>query len=156
MSARTSFLLCIVKQGTAWIQSGYTTSLVPFQKSVWFGETVHLSCIRNNPAHYKHCSVPFFSFSVMLFSSGRTCPWPLPPSENSEVRLLHPTSTFDALLEVRCKPGFTLPNGLDATMRRCQGDKQWSGDVPVCTGVFKSTKSFGSPITGYEHVSISN
>ncbi|XP_030250414.1 beta-2-glycoprotein 1-like [Sparus aurata] len=65
---------------------------------------------------------------------GRTCPWPLPPSENSVVRLLSPTQSFSALLEVRCKPGFTLPNGLDVTIRRCQGDRQWSGDEPICTG----------------------
>ncbi|KAM7383351.1 hypothetical protein PAMP_003013 [Pampus punctatissimus] len=64
---------------------------------------------------------------------GRTCPWPLPLSENSVARLLSPTHSFSALLEVRCKPGFTLPNGLDATIRRCQGDRQWSGDEPICT-----------------------
>ncbi|XP_068591968.1 beta-2-glycoprotein 1-like [Cebidichthys violaceus] len=64
---------------------------------------------------------------------GRICPWPLAPSENSEARLLSPTHSFSALLEVRCKPGFTLPNGLDATIRRCQGDRQWSGDEPICT-----------------------
>lgn len=64
---------------------------------------------------------------------GRTCPWPLPPGENTEVRLLSPTPSFSALLSVRCKPGSTLPNGLDATIRRCQGDRQWSGDEPICT-----------------------
>ncbi|KAM9852647.1 beta-2-glycoprotein 1-like [Aulostomus maculatus] len=64
---------------------------------------------------------------------GRVCLWPLPPSDNAVVRLLSPTPTFSALLEVRCKPGFTLPNGLDATIRRCQGDRQWSGDEPICT-----------------------
>uniref|UniRef100_A0A3Q1B765 Beta-2-glycoprotein 1 n=1 Tax=Amphiprion ocellaris TaxID=80972 RepID=A0A3Q1B765_AMPOC len=64
---------------------------------------------------------------------GRTCPWPLPQSERSEARLLSPTHSFSALLEVRCKPGFTLPSGLDATIRRCQGDRQWSGDEPICT-----------------------
>ncbi|XP_074509549.1 beta-2-glycoprotein 1-like [Sebastes fasciatus] len=64
---------------------------------------------------------------------GRTCPWPLPASDNSEASLLSPTHSFSALLEVRCKPGFTLPNGLDATIRRCQGDRQWSGDEPICT-----------------------
>ncbi|XP_041649703.1 beta-2-glycoprotein 1-like [Cheilinus undulatus] len=72
---------------------------------------------------------------------GRTCPWPLPPSDNSEARLLHPTSSFDALLEVRCKLGFTLPNGLDVTIRRCQGDRQWSGDVPICTDILPPTAS---------------
>uniref|UniRef100_A0A1A7WYY3 Beta-2-glycoprotein 1 n=2 Tax=Iconisemion striatum TaxID=60296 RepID=A0A1A7WYY3_9TELE len=65
---------------------------------------------------------------------GRTCPWPLPLSEDSEARLLSPTHSFSALLEVRCKPGFTLPGGLDVTVRRCQGDRQWSGDEPICTG----------------------
>lgn len=74
-----------------------------------------------------------------LSSSGRTCPWPLPPSENSEARLLSPTHSFSALLEVRCKPGFTLPSGLDATIRRCQGDRQWSGNEPICTGRFEVT-----------------
>ncbi|KAF3692025.1 Beta-2-glycoprotein 1 APC inhibitor Activated protein C-binding protein Apolipoprotein H [Channa argus] len=68
--------------------------------------------------------------------SGRTCPWPLPPSDNSVDRLLSPTHSFSALLEVRCKPGFTLPNGLDATIRRCQGDRQWSGDEPICADVY--------------------
>ncbi|KAF6735196.1 Beta-2-glycoprotein 1 [Oryzias melastigma] len=66
---------------------------------------------------------------------GRTCPWPLSLSENSKARLLSPTPSFSALLEVRCKPGFTLANGLDATIRRCQGDRQWSGDEPICTEV---------------------
>uniref|UniRef100_A0A3Q3J5D0 Beta-2-glycoprotein 1 n=1 Tax=Monopterus albus TaxID=43700 RepID=A0A3Q3J5D0_MONAL len=71
---------------------------------------------------------------------GRTCPWPLPPNENSVARLLSPTHSFSALLEVRCKPGFTLPNGLEATIRRCQGDRQWSGDEPICTGGFSTKK----------------
>lgn len=89
------------------------------------------------------CSLPP-AFSLLsppsglsLFSSGRTCPWPLPPNENSEAHLLSPTHSFSALFEVRCKPGFTLPNGLDATIRRCQGDRQWSGDEPICTGRFE-------------------
>ncbi|KAJ0066552.1 hypothetical protein NL108_014531, partial [Boleophthalmus pectinirostris] len=64
----------------------------------------------------------------------RTCPWPLPVAENTEVRLLSPTHSFSALLEVRCKPGFALSSGLDAIIRRCQGDRQWSGDEPTCTG----------------------
>ncbi|XP_039973332.1 beta-2-glycoprotein 1-like [Xiphias gladius] len=64
---------------------------------------------------------------------GRTCAWPLPASENSVARLLSPTHSFSALLEVRCKPGFKLPSGLDAAIRRCQGDRQWSGDEPICT-----------------------
>ncbi|XP_077383664.1 beta-2-glycoprotein 1-like isoform X2 [Festucalex cinctus] len=64
---------------------------------------------------------------------GRTCPWPLPPREDAVVSLLSPTHSFSAFLEVRCKPGFALPSGLNATIRRCQGDRQWSGDEPVCT-----------------------
>lgn len=64
---------------------------------------------------------------------GRACPWPLPPAEHLEARLLSPTPSFSALLEVRCDPGFTLPNGLDTAIRRCQGDRQWSGDEPICT-----------------------
>ncbi|CAB1448876.1 unnamed protein product [Pleuronectes platessa] len=64
---------------------------------------------------------------------GRTCPWPLASGENSAAHLLSPTHSFSALLEVRCTPGFSMPNGLDATIRRCQGDRQWSGDEPVCT-----------------------
>uniref|UniRef100_A0A665VV90 Beta-2-glycoprotein 1 n=1 Tax=Echeneis naucrates TaxID=173247 RepID=A0A665VV90_ECHNA len=67
---------------------------------------------------------------------GRTCTWPLPLSENSVARLLSPTHSFSALLEVRCKPGFGFPNGLDVAIRRCQGDRQWSGDEPICTGGF--------------------
>ncbi|XP_053288289.1 beta-2-glycoprotein 1-like [Pleuronectes platessa] len=68
---------------------------------------------------------------------GRTCPWPLASGENSAAHLLSPTHSFSALLEVRCTPGFSMPNGLDATIRRCQGDRQWSGDEPVCTGGFE-------------------
>lgn len=79
-------------------------------------------------------------FLSSLFSSGRTCPWPLPPGENSVARLLSPTQSFSALLEVRCKPGFTLPSGLDVTIRRCQGDRQWSGDEPICTGGFEFSR----------------
>nr|XP_057913758.1 beta-2-glycoprotein 1-like isoform X2 [Doryrhamphus excisus] len=63
---------------------------------------------------------------------GRTCPWPLPPREDSVARLLSPTPSFSALLEVRCKPGLALPSGLDAAIRRCQGDRQWSGEEPIC------------------------
>ncbi|KAM6968292.1 beta-2-glycoprotein 1-like [Aplochiton taeniatus] len=70
---------------------------------------------------------------------GRTCPWPLPPSGNTVARLLSPTHSFSALLEVRCDPGFALPSGLDVTIRRCQGDRQWSGDEPICTGVEEPT-----------------
>lgn len=86
----------------------------------------------------------FFSFLLSIFLSfisssflppaARTCRWPLPPGENSVTRLLSPTHSFSALLEVRCKPGFTLPSGVDVTVRRCQGDRQWSGDEPVCAG----------------------
>uniref|UniRef100_A0A8C7X1G0 Beta-2-glycoprotein 1 n=1 Tax=Oryzias sinensis TaxID=183150 RepID=A0A8C7X1G0_9TELE len=65
---------------------------------------------------------------------GRTCPWPLSLNENSRARLLSPTPSFSALLEVLCTPGFTLADGSDATVRRCQGDRQWSGDKPICTG----------------------
>ncbi|XP_077455245.1 protein lev-9-like [Stigmatopora argus] len=65
---------------------------------------------------------------------GRTCPWPLAPRDDTVARLLHPTHSFSALLEVRCKAGLTLPSGLDVVIRRCQGDRQWSGDEPVCTG----------------------
>ncbi|XP_068614078.1 beta-2-glycoprotein 1-like [Brachionichthys hirsutus] len=65
---------------------------------------------------------------------GRTCPWPLPHSdENSVARLLSPTHSFSALLEVRCKQRFAFPSGLDVIIRRCQGDRQWSGDEPICT-----------------------
>lgn len=64
---------------------------------------------------------------------GRTCPWPLPPGNNFDLALLSPSPSFSALLEVRCKSGFTMQNGLDTTIRRCQGDRQWSGDEPVCT-----------------------
>ncbi|CAL9705629.1 unnamed protein product [Knipowitschia caucasica] len=63
---------------------------------------------------------------------GRTCPWPLPTVESTEVRLLSPTHSFSALLEVRCRPGFSLSTGQDAIIRRCQGDRQWSGDEPTC------------------------
>uniref|UniRef100_A0A3P9NRK6 Beta-2-glycoprotein 1 n=1 Tax=Poecilia reticulata TaxID=8081 RepID=A0A3P9NRK6_POERE len=69
---------------------------------------------------------------------GRTCPWPLPASENLMFRLVSATPSFSALLEVRCKPGFTLPDGPDVTVRRCQGDRQWSGDEPICAGGFIS------------------
>ncbi|XP_055067773.2 beta-2-glycoprotein 1-like isoform X1 [Misgurnus anguillicaudatus] len=63
---------------------------------------------------------------------GRTCPWPLPPGKHLDVALLSPSPSFSALLEIRCKTGYTMPNGLDVTIRRCQGDRQWSGDEPVC------------------------
>lgn len=64
---------------------------------------------------------------------GRTCPWPLASGANSTSRLLSPSHSFSALLGVRCSPGFLLPNGVDMTIRRCQGDRQWSGDEPICT-----------------------
>ncbi|XP_030639346.1 beta-2-glycoprotein 1-like [Chanos chanos] len=65
---------------------------------------------------------------------GRTCPWPLSPGNNSIAVLLSPTPSFSALMEVRCILGYAMPSGLDATIRRCQGDRQWSGNEPVCTG----------------------
>ncbi|XP_048117223.1 beta-2-glycoprotein 1-like isoform X1 [Alosa alosa] len=65
----------------------------------------------------------------------RTCPWPMAPGNHSEAHLLSPTPSFSALLEVRCLPGYTMSNGLDAAIRRCQGDRQWSGDEPVCTAL---------------------
>ncbi|KAJ8392836.1 hypothetical protein AAFF_G00070400 [Aldrovandia affinis] len=66
---------------------------------------------------------------------GRTCPWPLTPSPNSVARLLSPAPSFSALLEIRCQPDFKMTNGLEAAIRRCQGDRQWSGEDPVCSGV---------------------
>lgn len=86
-----------------------------------------------------HLRTRLFPYLASLFSAGRTCPWPLPSRENSVARLLSPTNSFSALLEVRCKPGFALPTGLDVTIRRCQGDRQWSGDEPICTGGFEFT-----------------
>jgi len=109
----------------------------------WFSGN-HFICLTQGTLQHNT-----FLFSVLsppsgssLFSSGRTCPWPLPLSDNSEARLLSPTHSFSALLEVRCKPGFALPNGLDVTVRRCQGDRQWSGDDPICTGGFQYSQSF--------------
>ncbi|KAG9276029.1 beta-2-glycoprotein 1-like isoform X1 [Astyanax mexicanus] len=64
---------------------------------------------------------------------GRACPWPLPPGESFSVTLLSPSPSFSALLEVRCHPGHTMADGVDAIIRRCQGDRQWSGNDPVCT-----------------------
>lgn len=93
-----------------------------------------VSPLFNNPAHCEIVSPPP---GPSPLPSGRTCPWPLPPSEDSEARLLSPTHSFSALLEVRCKPGFALPSGLDATIRRCQGDRRWSGEEPICTGGFE-------------------
>ncbi|XP_036451483.1 beta-2-glycoprotein 1-like [Colossoma macropomum] len=63
---------------------------------------------------------------------GRTCPWPLSTGQHFDVVLLSPSPSFSALLEVRCHSGYTMANGLDAMIRRCQGDRQWSGDEPVC------------------------
>lgn len=123
----------------ARIRSSYTTSLGPFQNDL------ALTCLfvsyegqSSTTWEFVRSLIPcVFSF---LSSSGRTCPWPLPPGENSVVRLLSPTHSFSTLLEVRCKRGFTLPSGLDVTIRRCQGDRQWSGDEPICTGGFVFTR----------------
>uniref|UniRef100_A0A4W5QE34 Beta-2-glycoprotein 1 n=1 Tax=Hucho hucho TaxID=62062 RepID=A0A4W5QE34_9TELE len=62
-----------------------------------------------------------------------TCVW-----NNFVASLLSPTPSFSALLEVRCDTGYMLPNGLDTAIRRCQGDQQWSGDDPNCTGGYKN------------------
>ncbi|XP_066539668.1 beta-2-glycoprotein 1-like [Hoplias malabaricus] len=64
---------------------------------------------------------------------GRTCPWPVPAAENLDVALLSPSPSFSAQMEVRCHPGYTMANDLDVMIRRCQGDRQWSGEEPVCT-----------------------
>uniref|UniRef100_A0A8C8IMH1 Sushi domain-containing protein n=1 Tax=Oncorhynchus tshawytscha TaxID=74940 RepID=A0A8C8IMH1_ONCTS len=66
---------------------------------------------------------------------GRTCPWPLPSGNSFVASLLSPTPSFSALLEVRCDTGYMLPNGLDAAIPRCQGDRQWSSDDPDCTAL---------------------
>ncbi|XP_056619383.1 beta-2-glycoprotein 1-like isoform X2 [Triplophysa dalaica] len=54
---------------------------------------------------------------------GRSCPWPLPPGKHCDVALLSPSPSFSALLEVRCKSGYTMPNGLDVIIRRCQASQ---------------------------------
>uniref|UniRef100_G3P945 Beta-2-glycoprotein 1 n=1 Tax=Gasterosteus aculeatus aculeatus TaxID=481459 RepID=G3P945_GASAC len=100
-----------------------------------------LSCVA--PAHCEIVSPPP---GPSPLPSGRTCPWPLPPSEDSEARLLSPTHSFSALLEVRCKPGFALPSGLDATIRRCQGDRRWSGEEPICTGTRSPASTQSCPL----------
>uniref|UniRef100_A0A4W4FNQ5 Beta-2-glycoprotein 1 n=1 Tax=Electrophorus electricus TaxID=8005 RepID=A0A4W4FNQ5_ELEEL len=71
---------------------------------------------------------------LSCLAPGRTCPWPLPPAENIEVTLLSPSPSFSALLEARCHPGYAMANGLGAMIRRCQGDRQWSGGEPLCIG----------------------
>lgn len=102
----------------------------------WFCSFVH-----HNPTGLSCFLVPSPPLSrPASFPAARTCPWPLPPGENSVSRLLHPTPSFSVLLEVRCKPGFTFPSGLDVTRRRCQGDRQWSGEEPVCTSRFEQTQ----------------
>lgn len=67
-------------------------------------------------------------------TTGRTCPWPLPDSGHFNVTLLSSSPFFSSLMEVRCHPGYAMADGRDITLRRCQGDRQWSGDEPVCTG----------------------
>lgn len=37
-------------------------------------------------------------------------------------------------MEVRCHPGYAMADGWHAVIRRCQGDRQWSGDDPECIG----------------------
>ncbi|KAF5904472.1 beta-2-glycoprotein 1-like, partial [Clarias magur] len=73
-----------------------------------------------------------WALSSLSLQSGRTCPWPRPDSEHFNVTLLSPSPSFSALLEVRCHPGYGMADGRDISLRRCQGDRQWSGDEPAC------------------------
>ncbi|XP_048881743.1 beta-2-glycoprotein 1-like isoform X1 [Brienomyrus brachyistius] len=66
---------------------------------------------------------------------GRTCPWPLPLNPNTVSLLLSPAPSFSALLETRCQPGFAMDGSMEAVVRRCQGDRRWSGEDPTCTAV---------------------
>ncbi|KAF7708324.1 beta-2-glycoprotein 1-like isoform X1 [Silurus meridionalis] len=76
---------------------------------------------------------------------GRTCPWPLPGGQHFDVALLSPFPSFSALVEVRCHPGYTMANGMDAVFRRCQGDRQWSDEDPECTVANAETEPESKP-----------
>ncbi|XP_071768870.1 beta-2-glycoprotein 1-like isoform X1 [Centroberyx gerrardi] len=126
--------------GTASLQASGTTGSCPERL---LGEERRRTCPRpckaDRDCGNKRQCLCDGQCGLSCVAPGRTCPWPLPPSDNSTARLLSPTHSFSALLEVRCNPGFALPNGLDATIRRCQGDRQWSGDEPICTGTESPT-----------------
>lgn len=92
------------------------------------------SCMADSDCGSKRQCLCDGQCGLSCVAPGRTCPWPLALSgSNLVTRLLSPSHTFSALLEVRCQAGFTLANGLDVIIRRCQGDRQWSGDEPICT-----------------------
>ncbi|KAM9487705.1 beta-2-glycoprotein 1-like isoform 1-T1 [Clarias gariepinus] len=80
------------------------------------------------------------SCGLSCVAPGRTCPWPLPDSGHFNVTLLSSSPSFSSLMEVRCHPGYAMADGRDITLRRCQGDRQWSGDEPVCTGKTAETE----------------
>lgn len=79
---------------------------------------------------------------MYFIPTGRTCLWPLPVGKHMDVALLSTSPSFSALLEVRCHPGYTMANGLNTFIRQCQGDRQWSGHDPECTGGQKHLKVF--------------
>ncbi|TKS82166.1 Protein lev-9 [Collichthys lucidus] len=56
-----------------------------------------------------------------------------PPVKTQWLASSLPLTPFLPCLKCAASQGFTLPNGLDVTIRRCQGDRQWSGDEPNCT-----------------------
>ncbi|XP_076826991.1 beta-2-glycoprotein 1-like isoform X2 [Brachyhypopomus gauderio] len=102
-------------------------------------------CLQDEDCASKRQCVCDGQCGLSCVAPGRPCPWPLPPVRHAEVTLLTPSPVFSALLEVRCHPGYTTANGFSTTIRRCQGDRQWSGDEPVCTGGFPAAEPVVEP-----------
>ncbi|KAI5620414.1 beta-2-glycoprotein 1 [Silurus asotus] len=86
-----------------------------------------------------------WALSSLALQSGRTCPWPLPGGQHFDVALLSPFPSFSALVEIRCHPGYTMANGMNAVFRRCQGDRQWSDEDPECTVANAETEPESKP-----------
>ncbi|XP_058874390.1 complement receptor type 2 isoform X1 [Acipenser ruthenus] len=73
-------------------------------------------------------------------SPARSCPWPL-SSPQSVSLLLSPSPSFSALIEVSCQEGFMMADGRQVVIRRCQGDRHWSGEEPFCVSVSEPTET---------------
>nr|XP_056720231.1 beta-2-glycoprotein 1-like [Euleptes europaea] len=68
-------------------------------------------------------------FLITVFIQGSRCPWPV-TIDNAETRLAQESNAFGGFMEVTCKPGFSMADGQEVAMSRCQGDKKWSFTAP--------------------------
>ncbi|KAJ7313980.1 hypothetical protein JRQ81_005832 [Phrynocephalus forsythii] len=92
------------------------------------GHICQKSCERRSCSRSRNCLCDGHC-GLSCISPGLSCPWPV-MIQNAETQRAKESNMFGDLMTVMCKPGFSMPDGEDRAMSRCQGDGNWSFTAP--------------------------